>query len=42
MQRLDFRHRRETGTRNQKPSRGRPKKEDDGCGVIGGFAWAKA
>jgi hypothetical protein len=40
MQRLDFRHRREVGSRNQKSSRGRGKNEDDAGAVIGVFAWA--
>ena len=40
MLRLDFRHPREVGSKNQNPSGGRPKNEDDEGGVEGAFAFA--
>ena len=40
MQRLDFRHRRERGTRSRKRLTGRPSNDDDEPVFGGGFAWA--
>jgi hypothetical protein len=40
MQRLDFRHRRERGTKNRQRLTGRPKNDDDEPVFGGGFAWA--
>jgi hypothetical protein len=40
VQRLDFRHRRERGTRNRRRLTGRPRNDDDEPVFIGGVAWA--
>jgi len=40
MQRLDFRYRRERGTRSRKRLTGRPSNDDDEPVFGGGFAWA--
>jgi hypothetical protein len=40
VQRLDFRHRRERGTRSRRRLTGRPKNDDDEPVFIGGVAWA--
>lgn len=40
VQRLDFRHRRERGTKSPKRLIGRPKNDDDESVFIGGVAWA--
>jgi hypothetical protein len=38
--RLDFRHRRERGSRRRKRLTGRPGKDDDGPVIVRGLAWA--
>jgi hypothetical protein len=40
LQRLDFRHRRERGTRSRRRLTGRPRNDDDEPVFISGFAWA--
>jgi len=40
VQRLDYRHRRERGTKSPKRLTGRPKNEDDEPVLVGGVAWA--
>ncbi len=38
--RLDFRHRRERGTKGRKRLTGRPRNDDDEPFIVGGVAWA--
>jgi hypothetical protein len=40
VQRLDFRHRRQRGTKGRRRPTGRPRKDDDRPVFIGGLAWA--
>jgi hypothetical protein len=40
MQRLDFRHRRERGTKSRQRLTGGRKDDDDGPVTVGDFAWA--